>query len=137
MSTLIQLKRGTKEALYSIVPEVAEPVWAIDTKQLFVGDGVTPGGVLAGGSGGTNTFPTFWYNTSFTAQIGGLYAIDTTQGVVTITLPSNPSIGNQIRIVDAKDKFPTNKVVINPNGRRVNEGYGNYDITNNGCYIIY
>ena len=53
----LQLRRGLDTARTSTVFADGEPVWTTDTTQLFVGDGVTPGGVLvAGGGGSTNTF---------------------------------------------------------------------------------
>jgi hypothetical protein len=36
----------------SFVPEDGEPVWIVDTKRLYIGDGSTAGGVLVTGSGG-------------------------------------------------------------------------------------
>jgi hypothetical protein len=48
-----------------------EPVWTTDTTQLYVGDGVTPGGVLVAGGGGSST------NTFVTANIETELAIGT------------------------------------------------------------
>lgn len=53
----LQLRRGLDAARTSTVFDEGEPIWTTDTTQLFVGDGVTPGGVLvAGGGGSTSTF---------------------------------------------------------------------------------
>lgn len=39
----------------SFVPEDGEPVWIVDTKRLYMGDGSTAGGILVTGSGGGST----------------------------------------------------------------------------------
>jgi hypothetical protein len=54
----LQLRRGSNTARETTVFAAGEPVWTTDTTQLYVGDGVTPGGVLVagGGSASTNTF---------------------------------------------------------------------------------
>lgn len=45
MADTIQFKRGTTSQVQSIIPAIAEPVWDKNKKQLFIGDGVTAGGV--------------------------------------------------------------------------------------------
>jgi hypothetical protein len=53
----LQLRRGSNTARSSTVFAAGEPVWTTDTTQLYVGDGITAGGILvAGGGGSTNTF---------------------------------------------------------------------------------
>jgi hypothetical protein len=47
-----QLKRGDLEKVQQYVPAVGEPVYSLDTNQLYVGDGATSGGILVGS--GTN-----------------------------------------------------------------------------------
>lgn len=56
----LQFRRGPKVDLQNIVPSAGEPIWTEDTKELYVGDGATTGGVLVsgGGSGGGGTGPT-------------------------------------------------------------------------------
>lgn len=44
MATKIKFKRGTTSQISAITPESGEPVWDTDLLQLFIGDGVTPGG---------------------------------------------------------------------------------------------
>jgi len=51
MATKIYLRRGTLAEIEVIVPESGEPVWATDTKGLYVGDDTTSGGIFVGGSG--------------------------------------------------------------------------------------
>ena len=64
------------------------------------------------GTSGNNT-PTFSIQSSdFTAVAGTYYAVDTTAGQVTATLPANPSIGESVHFVDAAGTWPTNKIRI-------------------------
>ena len=46
-------------------------------------------------------------------------AIDTTSGVITITLPSNPSNFQWIDFLDLKSKFETNNLIIARNGKNI------------------
>lgn len=41
----LQIRRGTDAERLTIVPNVGEPIYATDTKKLYIGDGTTPGGV--------------------------------------------------------------------------------------------
>lgn len=45
----LQIRRGTNADRTTITPLVGEPVFTTDTKQLYVGDGTTAGGVAVGG----------------------------------------------------------------------------------------
>ncbi len=51
MATKIYFRRGTLAQVQGIVPEDGEPVWATDEKRVYVGDGITSGGIFVGGSG--------------------------------------------------------------------------------------
>ena len=51
----LQLRRGSDTARSSTVFAEGEPVWTTDTTKLYIGDGVTPGGIVVAG-GSTNTF---------------------------------------------------------------------------------
>jgi len=51
----LKLRRGTEANRTSITPAEGEIIYVTDTKKLYVGDGITPGGVLQGGSGGSLT----------------------------------------------------------------------------------
>ena len=45
MSNQIQFRRGVESNRGSITPSAGEPVWITDDKKLYIGDGLTPGGV--------------------------------------------------------------------------------------------
>ena len=53
----LQVRRGLEADRGSITPAQGEPIFTTDTKQLFVGDGTTVGGIQVGG-GGTLTVNT-------------------------------------------------------------------------------
>jgi len=42
---LIQVKRGLEADRLSVTPDVGEPLFTTDTKKLYIGDGLTPGGI--------------------------------------------------------------------------------------------
>lgn len=45
----LQVRRGTNAQRTAVTPVAGEPVFTTDTKQLYVGDGTTVGGVSVGG----------------------------------------------------------------------------------------
>ena len=47
---------------------------------------------------------------NYTASDGDNLFVDTSGGAVTITLPASPSIGNQVKIIDAEGTFGTNNL---------------------------
>jgi len=52
------------------------------------------------------------------AVSGKGYPINTTSNTCTITMPSNPSVGDTIKFVDYARNFGTNKIIINPNSKK-------------------
>lgn len=61
------------------------------------------------------------YDSDFTAVSAGRYAIDTSAGSITVTLPGSPSTGDYIKLIDVGD-WTANSVFINRNGGTI-EGY--------------
>ncbi len=61
------------------------------------------------------------YTSDFTAVSAGRYAIDTSGGVVTVTLPANPTTGDYVRLIDVGN-WTGNSVILNRNGETI-EGY--------------
>ena len=53
----LRIRRGTNADRTTITPVQGEPIYTTDTKQLYIGDGTTAGGVQVGG-GGTLTVDT-------------------------------------------------------------------------------
>jgi len=67
----------------------------------------------------------------FTAANGEGYFVNTTSGVVTVTLPSSPSAGNIVAIADYAGTAATNKITINRNSSPFEGGTANGQITVN------
>jgi hypothetical protein len=49
MSQKIQIRRGVEAQRALVTPDAGEPLFTTDTRQLFIGDGATPGGLFVGG----------------------------------------------------------------------------------------
>lgn len=58
-------------------------------------------------------------NTSFSAVTWNAYFIDTSGGGVTVTLPSSPSMGDTIRLLDVAKTFDSNNLTISRNGEKI------------------
>jgi hypothetical protein len=74
------------------------------------------------GTGGTSGGVT-WANVqtaSFTANVGTGYAVNTTAGAITMTLPASPAAGDVVTVTDYAGTFNTNYLTINPNGNKIN-----------------
>jgi hypothetical protein len=56
---------------------------------------------------------------NFTAVAQEGYAVNTTSGTVAVTLPSSPSVGDNVAIVDYAGTFNTNNCSILPNGNKI------------------
>jgi hypothetical protein len=94
----LQLRKGTLSSLTNITPLAGEPIWTTDTKQLYVGDGTTAGGILVSGVstgsnviGNTGTFATL--TVTNTATIGTL-SVTNTATVKTIKIGTGTSIAS-------------------------------------------
>jgi hypothetical protein len=80
----------------------------------------TTGGVLSWGevSGGTS-----WQSvitTGTTASAGNGYFCNTTGGAFTLTLPSSPTIGDEVSFIDYAGTFDTNNLTIVRNSEKIN-----------------
>ena len=56
---------------------------------------------------------------SFTAVAGEGYFVNTTGGVITVTLPASATIGNEIAIIDYAGTADTNNITIARNGHKI------------------
>jgi len=46
--------------------------------------------------------------------------VDTSSGAVTVTLPSSPNVGDNVRLLDLSGTFDTNNLTVNNNGNNIN-----------------
>ena len=68
---------------------------------------------------GTADWDTTVKTSGFTATANKGYFCNTTSGGFTVTLPSTPSAGDEIIILDYAGTFDTNALVISPNGKKI------------------
>ena len=76
---------------------------------------------------------------SFTAVAGEGYFCNTTSSAITVTLPSSPSIGDELELTDYTRKWATNNVTININGKKFQSGTTNpiYNEDGQSVKIVY
>jgi len=83
--------------------------------QVLTTDGTTASfGDLSGGAS--------WQavkTTGFTAVAGEGYFIDTTSGAITMTLPSSPSLGDFVSVIDYAGTFDTNNLTVGRNSQPI------------------
>lgn len=64
--------------------------------------------------------------TNFTAVAGTSYAVDTSGGGVTVTMPASASAGDFIAFSDATFTWDTDNVTLGRNGLKINSGTSDY-----------
>lgn len=67
----------------------------------------------------TTTSPWTAVTTNTTVAVGAKVLVDTSGGVVTITLPASPVLGDEVHIIDAAGSFATNNLTVARNGNRI------------------
>jgi hypothetical protein len=73
---------------------------------------------------------------NFTAQSNYYYLLDTTSNSITVTLPSTPSEGDWITVIDVKQQFGTNGCVISYDGTNtIHDNAGDLELDLNGTNI--
>ena len=69
---------------------------------------------------------------NFTAVTFNTYAVNTTAGAVTATLPASPIAGDSITFIDYARTFALNNLTIAPNGNKINAGTNNLALNISG-----
>jgi hypothetical protein len=65
-------------------------------------------------------FPIFRQaSTSITATVFGKYIVDCSTAAVTVTLPSSPTMGDEVSIIDGTGSAATNNIIIARNGNKI------------------
>jgi hypothetical protein len=75
----------------------------------------------------------------FTAVAGEGYFCNTTSAGFTVTLPSTPTAGQQVAVVDYAGTFDTNALVISPNGNKIEGSTNNQQLSGEreGVLLVY
>jgi len=67
------------------------------------------------------------YDSDFTAVSAGRYAINTTSGPITVTLPASPTTGDYIKLIDVSN-WTNNSVTVNRNGETIESTADNFEL---------
>ena len=75
---------------------------------------------------------------NFTAEAGKGYFVNTTSGAITITLPSSPSVGDEVSIIDYASTFSNNNVTLT-SSNNIQGVSANFLLKNNrqGTSLVY
>lgn len=68
---------------------------------------------------------------NFTAAAGSGYLVDTSSSAITVTLPSSPSFGDEIIIIDYKGNAATNNITLGRNSLNIQGTASDYAINDN------
>ena len=75
-------------------------------------------------------------STTLSAEAGKGYFLDTNAGVIEVFLPTSPSRGDTISLVDYSGTFATNKLIINTGGQNLDSTvYSEYKIETNNAIV--
>ena len=72
---------------------------------------------------------------NYTASDGDNIFVDTSGTAVTITLPSSPSIGNQVKIIDSHGTAATNNITVGRNSQKIQGATSDLTISTNRAAI--
>jgi|LakMenEpi03Aug12_release.lakeMendotaPanAssembly.Ray.scaffolds.fasta_scaffold27207_9 hypothetical protein len=104
----LQIRRGTAAEVAAITPLQGEPVWATDTKQLVVGDGITAGGIQVGVQAlqGVYVFKTADQSTSLGTSDGGSDALQS-DNTLTFATEENAMYSVELGIIATQSEEDT------------------------------
>jgi hypothetical protein len=107
----LQVRRGTAAEVAAITPLEGEPVWATDTKQLVVGDGITAGGIQVGVQAlqGVYVFKTADQSTSLGTNDGGSDAL-ASDNTLTFATEANATYSVELGVIATEVEFGTETV---------------------------
>lgn len=100
---------------------------------------VTSSGAISSSSNGSGLLLGALQSSSFTAESGYIYPINTTNNPVTVTLPANPVPGQQIVLTDYAGTFTSNNCIVYPNGKKISGLTSNVSLYTDreGAAIVY
>lgn len=76
---------------------------------------------------------------AYTAVAGDVVFVNSASGAYTVTLPSSPTLGDRVRIIDLANNAATNNITAGRNGNNIDGSASNFviDINNAGVELIY
>lgn len=76
---------------------------------------------------------------AYTAVAGDVVFVNSASGAYTITLPSSPTLGDRVRIIDLANNAATNNITVGRNSQNIDGVASNFiiDINNAGVELIY
>ena len=93
----------------------------VGSKSLLYSDGTNVNsGLLTKGYKSTST--------SYTAVAGDQIICDTSTGVLTITLPTGPSVGSEVSFIDGGQSYSLNALTIDPAGENIEGVFGSINV---------
>jgi hypothetical protein len=90
------------------------------------------GTAIALGSSGDISAGTSWQavkTSAFTAVAGEGYFVNTTSGAITVTLPSSPSQGDEVSIIDYAGTADSNNITVSRNGQNIQGSASNLTVS--------
>jgi hypothetical protein len=101
-------------------------------------DGTVTSAKLASGTAGLIAWQSV-QTTGFTAVAGRGYPCNTTSAAFTVTLPSTPSAGDEVIVLDYAGTFDTNALTISPNGGKIEGATASLQLTGEreGVRLVY
>ena len=111
---------------------------AIGTNGYVLTSNGTTASWAAGGGGGGLAWQSV-QTANFTAVSGNAYPINTTAGIITVTLPASPSAGNFVCLTDYAGTFAINNLAIAPNGSNLDGAAGTayIQIARSSIHLVY
>jgi len=129
----------------SILPKGSGKI-TLDNLTLPAADGTADQILTTNGSGQLsfvdNSGGTSWVavkTSDFTAVAGEGYFVNTTSGAVSVTLPTSPSLGDEVTVVDYAGTADTNNITINRNSHKIQGDASNLTISTEraGFTLVY
>ena len=107
-----------------------------DTFTIPAGATITNNGTAAGfGATGAASWDTTVKTTGFTAVSGVGYFVNTTGGIITVTLPSSPAAGAVVAVSDYAGTADTNNITIGRNGSNINGAAADLTVSNENSAV--
>ena len=114
-----------------VLSDVDTSTAAPTSGQVLVWNGTNwaPGNTAAAGLNFDSTIKT----ASFNAVVNEGYFVDTSSNVLTVTLPSSPSVGDEVHVIDSSNSAATNNITIGRGGNPIASSATDLTVAINGA----